>query len=153
MTPEKIAERGKAAERDVKKYLQEVSLQYFDFDFDRIYDARSAGGKFPSRPGDFEFYYPGRHGLIEVKEVNHVFRLPEKNFNKRAIARLRKRQLAGGTIVVVVRHSPTGLWREVPLSFFVQRADQPSWDLTEFPAVKTSRELLKKYVEGPRRHD
>lgn len=153
MTPERIAERGKAAERDVKKYLTEVSLQYFDFDFERIYDARSAGGRFPSRPGDFEFYYPGCHGLIEVKEVNHAFRLPEKNFKKQAIARLRKRQLAGGTIVVVVRHANIGMWREVPLSFFVERADQPSWDLTGFTPVKSVRELLRKHVEGPRRHD
>lgn len=139
---ERIAERGKAAEREVKKYLQDLSLLRFDFEFERIYDARSAGGKFPSRPGDFAFYYPGAHGLIEVKEVHHAFRLPEKNFPKQGIAKLRKRQLSGGSVIVVVRFMTVGEWRLIPLSFFLARLEQPSWDLTEFRSVKKVCDVL-----------
>ena len=90
--------RGKYAEKKVAEWLDRMGTRHATFDWSRIYDARSAGGRFPSRPGDYEFFAPGLHGLIEVKEVEHDFRLPAKNFDKKQIARLYKRQPPAGVI-------------------------------------------------------
>lgn len=145
------ANRGKLAEKKVHDYLTALGNTRAFFDWSRIYDARSARGKFPSRPGDFEFYraFPGQggrsiHGLIEAKEVHHDFRSPEKNFNTGQIARLYKRQLAGGTIVILVLHTTTVLWRVVPLEYFRTRLSQPSWDLTEFQTYTSVGEAVSK---------
>lgn len=125
--------RGKYAESKVRAFLALLNEKYKRFDFSRIYDARSAGGRFPSRPGDFEFYAPGLHGLIEVKEVEHDFRLPAKNLKPEQIAKLRKREWAGGLVMVLIYHATAGGWRRVPVSWLAERAAQPSWDLSEFP--------------------
>lgn len=139
--PSGIGQRGKAAEKEVRAFLERLNFKYAGFDFERVYDARSAGGRFPARPGDFEFYAPRLHGLIEVKEVEHDFRLPRKNMEGAKakgdakvsrIAKLRKRQMAGGTIFVLINHTTTGLWRSVPIDWLHERAAQPSWDLSEF---------------------
>lgn len=128
-----VGQRGKYAEGKVREILERLNSQHAKFDYGRIYDARSAGGKgIPGRPGDFEFYAPGLFGLIEVKEVDHPFRLPKKNLDKEQIAKLRKRQLAGGVIFVLILHTTTGLWRRVPIDWLHERAGQPSWDLSEF---------------------
>jgi len=134
-------QRGKAAESAVRALLEKLN-SYPTFDWSRIYDARSAGGKFPSRPGDFEFFFPGTHGLIEVKEVDHDFRLPAKNFDKGQIAKLRKRHMAGGIIIILVQHTTTKKWRRVDLNWIAQRLDQPSWDLQEFNLFNNAREAL-----------
>jgi hypothetical protein len=125
------ATRGKYAEEKTQEYLEQLKSKYAAFDYERIYDARSAGGRFPKRPGDFEFYAPKLHGLIEAKEVEHDFRLASARLTQ--IPKLRKRELAGGLIFVLVYHGTTGRWRSVPLNWLQQRIAQPSWDLREFP--------------------
>jgi hypothetical protein len=131
------ADRGKEAEKAVQKFLTDLSNRVAQFDFSRIYDARSAGGKFPSRPGDFEFYrkmFDGSavNGLIEVKEVAHDYRLPAKNFKPGQLGKLRKRQLAGGRIIVLVKHTPTGRWRRPEFDWLWERSGDPSFDLRDF---------------------
>lgn len=146
-----IGQRGKSAEKETRSFLDRLNFKYASFDYERVYDARSAGGRFPARPGDFEFYAPRLHGLIEVKEVEHDFRLPRKNMEgskaKDAakvsrIAKLLKRQLAGGMIFVLVNHTTTGLWRSVPIDWLHDRAAAPSWDLSEFKTYASAAECL-----------
>jgi hypothetical protein len=137
-----IGQRGKGAEKEVRAFLERLNFKYAGFDYSRIYDARSAGGKFPSRPGDFEFYAPGLHGLVEVKEVAHHFRLPQKNLDKDQIAKLRKRQLAGGRIYVLINFTVTGLWVSVPIDWLHERAAQPSWDLSGFETYDSAADAL-----------
>lgn len=126
------ADRGKKAEKAVATYLGKLSEKIAAFDWHRVYDARSAGGRFAAQPGDYAFYTPAAHGLVEVKEVDHEFRLPKKNFDNDQIAKLRKRQLAGGQIAIVINFTPTKTWRLIPLDHFVNNLDVPSWDLTRF---------------------
>jgi hypothetical protein len=137
-----IGQRGKAAEKEVRVYLERLSFKYAGFAYERIYDARSARGKFPARAGDFEFYASRLHGLIEAKEVEHDFRLPNKNLKKEQIARLRKRQLAGGLVFVLINHTTSGLWRSVPVEWLHERSAQPSWDLSEFPTLPSAAAAL-----------
>lgn len=142
MTRSVIGSRGKTAEKQVQEYLKKLSEGWAEFDYARIYDARSAGGRFPGRPGDFEIYTPTGHGLIEVKEVAHDFRLPAKNFSYKKFGHLHKRQLAGGEIIILVKHTTTGMWRKPPLSLFLEDPQAASWDLSMILAKPTLPEVL-----------
>lgn len=143
-----LGSRGKSTEKVVHDHLESLNKRLAQFDYSRIYDARSAKGKFPSRPGDFEFYRVSEsgkceHGLIEAKELKHDYRLPEKNFPTGGIARLRKRQMAGGLILVVIHHTTVDQWRIVPLKWFFDKLEQPSWDLREFTPYETLTSALR----------
>ncbi len=143
------ADRGKKAEKAVSDYLGALSGSVAAFDWHRVYDARSAGGRFAAQPGDFAFYAPQLHGLIEVKEVEHEFRLPKKNFDNDQIAKLRKRELAGGEIGIVIHFKTLNqsFWRLVPLEYFRARLDVPSWDLSEFEKHPKAKVALDKFFE------
>lgn len=74
-----------------------------------------------------------RNFIVEVKEVKHDFRLPQKNYSADKVGRVQKRVWAGTEAVVAVLHTTTGLWRLVPFEVFTKRA--PSWDLSKHPIV------------------
>lgn len=135
------ANRGKSAEAEVQKYLKAYDEKHQDFDWARNMDAHSAGGRFHRQTGDFQFYGPGVHGVIEVKEVKHDFRVPHGNFNEGAVGKLWKRQLAGGEIVIIVHHSTSKKWRVAELARFRKR-DGGSWDLSDLYEFHTCREAL-----------
>lgn len=139
------ANRGKYAEGKVKDYLNKINEAMLNFDFERVLDAHAAGGRFQSRTGDFTWWAPELHGVIEVKEVEHAFRLPYKNVSTESIAKLVKRQLAGGQISILVCHQPMKLWRAVPLERLRERdKDTPSgsWDLSDLPTHKSVMDAL-----------
>lgn len=133
-------QRGKAAEAQVQAVLGDLNRQYAAFDWGRIYDTRSARNFLPKQPGDYEFYYPGVHGLIEVKEVKHDYRLPKARLEQ--LPMLRKRALAGGLIIVAVFHTATGVWRRPPLKWLVERCDLPSWDMSDVPVLADAGQVL-----------
>ncbi|WP_152681303.1 hypothetical protein [Oligella urethralis] len=114
----------------VHNYLQSLSERVAEFDYERLPDARSAMGRFKSMVGDFAWFYPGRHGVIEVKETQHDYRLAKDKLPQ--LARLKKRVLAGGTCLILVYHSTANVWRcldaaKLPL------IERGSWDLREMP--------------------
>ena len=129
-----IGQRGKYAEGKVRDLLQQLSDAHAEFDFARIYDARSSHGSIPAQPGDFSFCRPDAHGLIEAKEIEHNYRLPRDKLSQ--IPGLQKRELAGGRIVVLVLHTEIERWRSVPFKWLLERRALPSWDLSEFPTYK-----------------
>lgn len=121
-----VGQRGKYAEGKVRLWMKTRSDADASFDFYRFPDARA--GSFQVVPADFEAVHRGVPFLIEVKEVEHDFRLPQKNFSEDKVARMRKRQMAGAECWVIVYHRTTKRWRVVPLVAFIER--KPSWDLT-----------------------
>lgn len=148
-----LGTRGKYAEDKARDELRKRSADNARFDYERNYDGRSSMGRIPARAGDFTFFVgalvdgnaviePVSHGVIEVKQVAHDFRLPRKNFDPAKFGILRKRELAGGKIVIIVYHSTTGKWRVVPFGWFVALKDNASWDLTTWPTYNTAREVL-----------
>lgn len=142
------ADRGKKPEDEVRKYLKAYDSKRQDFDWARNYDSHSAGGRFQRQTGDFQFYSPGVHGVIEVKEVKHAFRVPHQNLNENSAGKLWKRQLAGGTIVILVYHSVTGKWRVTGLERFRVR-EGGSWDLSnlyEYHNCATALDSLGLFV-------
>jgi hypothetical protein len=123
--------RGKASEKAIKAMLEKFNRRYARFDYERVYDARSARGRATARTGDYNVWCNSIPYTIEVKEVDHKFRLPAKNFDAAAVARMEKRLLSGTTCLVLVFHKPLGLWRMPSLDVFSEA--KPSWDLTAWP--------------------
>jgi len=120
------ANRGKEEEKAVNTFLTNYSSKHAKFDFLRYPDARTAGGRMPAMPADFEFFMPFVHGLIEIKAIAHPFRLPRDKFSQ--LATMKKRALAGGKCFLLVHHTVEDNWRIC----LVDEMDQSlsSWDLS-----------------------
>ena len=108
------ANRGKYAEGQVKKKL--ASLESARQAFARWPDARS--GSFAVALADFLIMRDGRMTLLEVKEVNHEFRLPHTNLGTDQIGRMRAWASAGAQADVLVYHNTTKLWRVADIHWF-----------------------------------
>lgn len=132
-------ERGKKTEKKVQDYLESLNGAYAAFDYERLPDARAAGGRLKAMAADFEFFAPGVHGLIEAKETEHEFRLHRDKVTQ--MPRLRKRALAGGHCLLVVFHSTTAKWRCIPIDD-LPRIEKGSWDLTPWPAYGSLPEAM-----------
>lgn len=132
MDAEELGKRGKRAEAAIQNYLKLLKESYASFDFQRQYDARSAGGRFQSQTGDYLIFRPHHHAVLEVKTLHHDFRLPKKNFPAEQIAKLRRREMAGSQIFILVFHSTTERWRVPDFKLFRNSPDSPSWDLSPY---------------------
>lgn len=124
--------RGKWAETKFRKWCVKKSESTFDFSFYRFPDAR-AGSK-SSVPSDFEVLYKGKHFNVEVKEVDHDFRLPHKNFSPDKVARMRKFEMAGSACWVFIYFKPAGVWRIETIAHFLEKQGG-SWDMSNHAAV------------------
>lgn len=122
-----IGTRGKWAEGKFRAWAKLQSEAKLDFAFLRYPDAR-AGSRVVA-PSDFEVLYAGQHYNIEIKEVDHSFRLPHKNFSEDKIARMRKWELAGGASWVVIYFAPAKIWRVETVGWFMHKVGG-SWDMS-----------------------
>ncbi len=151
--------RGKYAEGKVKDELKKFEERFANFTYNRIPDARA--GSVVSVPGDFQAFYKFEESgmgtrptasynfLIEVKETTLPNRLPYQNFSVDGVARARKRQMAGGIVLVLVCCKPTKTWRLLPLSVFQARNPETpsgSWKLDVYPTFdqKQLYDVLKR---------
>lgn len=132
------ANRGKYAEGEVKKFLKK--LEAANCAHHRFPDVHS--GSMVTAPADFMFMQAGIFRLLEVKEVQHDFRLPYDNFSPDQVARMRMWQAAGAHAWVLVYHKNLKAWRLIPAEWFLNRpklsaSGKPvgSWVLEEFPLV------------------
>ena len=132
------ANRGKYAEGEVKKFLKKMEAA--NCAHHRFPDAHS--GSMVTAPADFMFMQAGIFRLLEVKEVQHDFRLPYDNFSPDQVARMRLWQAAGAYAWVLVYHKNLKAWRLIPAEWFLNRpklsaSGKPvgSWVLDEFPLV------------------
>jgi hypothetical protein len=119
-------QRGKWAEGQVKAWTNRRSDAEAGFWAYRYPDLRA--GSLQAVPADFGIVHLGVAMLLEVKEVQHAFRLPAKNFSADKRARMQKFAWAGGQGWVLVCHMPEKLWRLVPIEVFAGAV--PSWDLS-----------------------
>ena len=135
------ANRGKWAEAQAHDYLKGLSARRAKFDFERMPDARAAMGRFKSMIGDFEFFLPGIHGVLEVKETKHSFRIAKDKLEQ--LPRLQKRAMCGGTCIVLVYFSAPGLWRAFLATDL--KIGLPSWDLSLYQTFGTAAEALQQF--------
>jgi hypothetical protein len=134
----KLSQQGKSAESLVKKYCErEAERRGIAFHWERIPDARAAGGRFTPVAGDFRMGYGGRYAVVEVKETTAIHKLPKKNYSRDAIARLYKHHLSGAVTAVLVRHMPLDVWVVMPIKHIFD-ADTPSWSTLEFPHFESA---------------
>lgn len=140
MPKNSIADRGKYAEAEVTKFLKSRNTEHWAFDWARLPDARAAGGRLAAQVADFEIFMPGSHGVIEVKEIAHDFRIPTSKIAQ--IPRLRKRRNAGGEIIILIYHTTTKLWRIPPSHFFLESEPVPSFDVSDWPTFCTCADAL-----------
>lgn len=130
--------RGKYAEGKVKSELRK--LEAANCVHMRMPDAHA--GSFTPAPADFLIVQGGKLRLLEVKQVEHDFRLPYGNFNPEQVNRMHMWNLAGADTWVLVYHVPLKAWRLIPAGWFLNRpklsaSGKPlgSWVLEEFPLM------------------
>ena len=125
-----VGTRGKSAEDLLKRYCFNRAAKEAAFAYYRYPDAR--GGSLVVVPADFMVMYAGTMYLLEVKEVQHDFRLPHSTFGKGQVARMRVWQEAGAKSWVLVRFMPNDVWRFVTVDFFLND-EGGSWDMRDYP--------------------
>lgn len=128
MSSSTIGSRGKSAEKLVSDRL-EVLCKKADTAFYRLPDARA--GSLKATLADFLIMQRSVMTLLEVKEVDHPYRLPHKNFAVDKVSRMRRFRMAGAKTWVLVHFTPTGKWRAAELEFFLTR-EGGSWDMRQF---------------------
>lgn len=146
----KFANRGKKAEDAVAVFLTGWAQTSSEREFARLVDTKAAGRTIKAAAADFEFFaiLPGRvvcHGLIEVKETEHEYRLARDKVPQ--LPRLRKREKCGGLCLVVIHHSTTGLWRVMQAGTLASTGDKGSWNLSLVPAFPTAKAALESFSE------
>lgn len=131
-------DRGKRAEGKVRAHL-EAFAQQSSFAFHRMPDARA--GSYQPTLADFLCKSPSGMWLLEVKEVDHLYRLPEKNFSGDKRSRMRMFEAAGAKTLVVVCFTPhrqgysprdqtsAAIWRGASLDYF--KSGLTSWDMRD----------------------
>ena len=97
----------------------------------RLTDSKAAGRIIKAAAADFEYFCLQGHGLIEVKETEHEYRLARDKVPQ--LARLRKRTNCGGLCLVVVFHSTLKQWRVVDTTYLATTGDKGSWNLGDIP--------------------
>lgn len=130
----KFANRGIKAEAVMAKFLKDWATGVCR-EANRLTDSKAAGRIVKAAAADFEYFCPSAHGLIEVKETKHDYRLARDKLPQ--LARLRKREQCGGTCVVAVLHSETGVWRILSVPYLTSTGDKGSWDLREVPTFNS----------------
>ncbi len=147
----KFADRGGKAEKAVQNYLTAWASRSPYREFSRLVDTKAAGRTIKAAAADFEFFcraqesapLPGVHGLIEVKETQHDYRLGRDRITQ--LGRLRKRHKCGGLCFVLVHHSETGQWRCLDVEFLMADNDKGSWDLRSVPQYPSVAEALSQH--------
>lgn len=139
---------GKASEAAVQEALKAIDNPKFDWQ--RLYDATSARNTFMSQIGDFLWFLPDKHGVIEVKSTQHTHRLSKSAFREGPRAKLYKRQRAGGIIYIFVHHHIAGYWRIIPFSAIYQAFNiegLSSLDLSNYPKYGSATEGLMQMFQ------
>ncbi len=138
--------RGKFAESKVRDALN-VLAQQSDFNFMRLPDARA--GSFVPTTADFLVGHKGVGWMLEVKEVDHEFRLPRHNYPAEQRSRVRMWEMAGFKSLVVVAFLPLKgatyradcrMWRSAPLLYFTGD-NTGSWDMRTLPLFTLAEAL------------
>jgi hypothetical protein len=143
-----FANRGVFAEKKVKEYLDKWLEADPKREYSRLTDAKAAGRIIKAAKADFEYFaWPlGMtciHGLIEVKETEHEYRLGRDRLTQ--LPALRKREKCGGSSAVLVYHSTLKAWRAVGIEYLSKQGDKGSWNLTEFPTFSAVDGALRSF--------
>lgn len=126
-----FANRGDYAEDKVHAYLKWWAGDSLYREASRLTDTKAAGRIIKAAKADFEYFSNVDmykvHGLIEVKQTKHEYRLERAKLTQ--LPALRKREKAGGQCIVVIYFSEIRCWRAVGIPYLVNTGDKGSWDM------------------------
>ena len=123
----------------VKDLLDKLKGKHKKFDFIRLKDARSSRGKGASaQVADFQVFTAPHHIALEVKEIDHNFRMPQKNLSQ--IPKMTRRAMAGGLTCIMVFSIPLEKWYLLSLSWVRTRKKDPSYDMSGLPKFDNEEE-------------
>lgn len=139
-TRSKHADKGKFAEKKLQDYLTWWMAASPTREFSRLVDTKSAGRTIKAAAADFEYFtHPlgeyCSHGLLEVKETEHEYRIGRDRITQ--LPRLRKREKCGGRSFLLVYHTTLKRWRCLTVEYLVTTGDKGSWNLTETSSFAT----------------
>jgi hypothetical protein len=140
---ESVGQRGKNAEKTTRDLFEEWN-NLAGFAYERLADARAAGGRIKAQISDYMVWLhwdktkPPRQVPLEVKSIEHAYRLPKANLDQ--LPRLNKVAMAGAIPLVLVHFKPVG-WRIAGVGYF--KYGQPSWDMSDLPVFATAKEALQ----------
>lgn len=137
-------QRGKTAEKNVEDWLKTLNKTFAKFKYLRLPDARSARGRMQAMPSDFIVFSPKGATFLEVKEVDHKFRIPKANISQ--LSSLKAFQLAGCRACVMVLFKPQWRWRCVDVSD-IPYIEKGSWDWSDVPEFTTPDEAFRAIYE------
>lgn len=128
-----FAHRGTYAEDTVGAYLKWWESHDTHHEANRLLDTKAAGRIVKAAKGDFDYFAGsnGTHGLIEVKQTEHDYRLQRSKVPQ--LPSLRKREKCGGRCFVVVYHSNLRVWRALTVPYLMDEGDKGSWNLMALP--------------------
>lgn len=112
-----------------------------DFAWHPMPDSHSARGRVPAQPADYLYRCGRNSGFIEVKAIDHPFRLTRARLTQ--LPMLRKWTMAGAQDLVLVHHYRKQTWRLVLVSDL--DPSLTSWDLRwcgEFAAPENALNCL-----------
>lgn len=146
-----VSNRGIWAEKKVKEFLEDWQAADNHREFSRLTDAKAAGRIIKAAAADFEYFSINQkhlavHGLIEVKETAHDFRLAKDRLTQ--LPRLRKREKCGGNSYTLVYHTGLKKWRAVSVPYLMSESDKGSWNLTDVPTFDDPGDALHWASEG-----
>ena len=146
-----FANRGLKAEKEMAKFLEGWAKGHPNKEANRLTDSKAAGRTIKAAAADFEFFILNAglrlHGLIEVKQTEHEYRLNRDKVPQ--LPRLRRRSNCGGISIVAVLHSTLGRWRVLDADVLAHTGDKGSWNLSEVPSYKTLADaLVETYPEA-----
>lgn len=131
--------RGKYAETKVDAYLKWWQGDDTVREASRLVDSKAAGRIIKAAKADFEYFCVSNgvnvHGLIEVKQTEHAYRLARPHLTQ--LPNLRKRDKCGGDCYVVVYHSEIRAWRCLSVGWLMSNGDKGSWNLSAVPTFDT----------------
>lgn len=144
MSKDTRGQRGKTAEKITEDWLKVMNRQFAQFKFLRLPDARSARGRMKAMPSDFLIATPRGATFIEVKEVDHEFRIPAANISQ--LPELKAWKLAGARACVLVLFKRQWRWRCVDVGDMETRSNG-SWDWSGLPDYETPEEAFRSIYE------
>ena len=129
---------GKTSERLIAKALESFN-GVPHVGWKRIYDSYSARSALPPQVGDFRITIPNGSCIIELKSTNHERRLLKRAFRPVQWALMVKALSVGESVVVVVHHTKTGVWRRMHFADVVKafEKDPVSFNLEMEKSCKT----------------
>lgn len=135
---EGIGERGKIAQQLTEKYLKKVNDQHANFAYERLPDARAAGGHLKKQLCDYLCWFEPYSLPLEVKSTEHDYRISKDAISQLPL--LKKVRLAGGRPYVLVLFKTIEKWRVAPIDYFAFGV--PSWDMRDLPLFDSAEEAL-----------